>query len=193
MKTAGSFILILGALGFCLSATAQNPQSDVDLRQAAQDGDIKTVNELIRLSADVNARDKKGRTALLWAAPARDNPLMIHFLVANGADVNASDNKGETALMIAASQSNPGNVRALIELGARVNTVNKAGRTALMAAAFRANLPEIKLLLTNAADINLRDGKGMTAYDVAKKGSNNYRDELNKQRFDEALELLKIP
>jgi len=55
------------------------------------------------------------------AAPARDNPLMIHILVANGADVNAGDKQGDTALMIAASQSNAGNVNALIESGARVN------------------------------------------------------------------------
>ena len=193
MKTVRALILIPGVLGFCLSATAQNPQGDVELRKAAQDGDVKAVNELIRLEADVNGRDKKGRTPLLWAAPARDNPLMIHLLVANGADVNASDRDGETALMIAASQSNAGNVKALLELGAKVNAVNKAGRTALMAAAFRANLPEIKLLLANGADIKVKDKKGRTAYDVATKGSTNYRDELNQQRFAEALELLKIP
>jgi len=153
MKTIRPFTVILGVLIFCLNTTAQNPQGDVALRKAAQDGDVKAVNELIRLEADVNARDRKGRTPLLWAAPARDNPLMIHLLVANGADVNASDRDGETALMIAASQSNAGNVKALLELGAKVNAVNKAGRTALMAAAFRANLPEIKLLLANGADI----------------------------------------
>jgi len=39
----------------------------------------------------------------------------------------------------------------------------------------------------------VKDKKGRTAYDVATKGSTNYRDELNKQRFAEALELLKIP
>jgi ankyrin repeat protein len=193
MKTVRSFIAILGVLSFCLNASAQNPQGDVELRKAAQDGDVKAVNELIRLEADVNGRDKKGRTPLLWAAPARDNPLMIHILVANGADVNASDKDGDTALMIAASQSNAGNVKALLESGARVNAANKAGRTALMASAFRANLPEMKLLLANGADIKLRDKKGRTAYDVAKKGSTNYADELNKKRFAEALELLKIP
>jgi len=121
MKTVRSFIAILGVLGFCLNAIAQNPQGDVDLRKAAQDGDVKAVNDLVRLSADVNGRDKTGRTPLLWAAPARDNPLMIHILVANGADVNAGDKQGDTALMIAASQSNAGNVNALIESGARVN------------------------------------------------------------------------
>lgn len=193
MKTVRFFIVILVVLGFCPSVIAQNPQGDVDLRKAAQDGDVKAVNELIRLEANVNGRDKKGRTPLLWAAPARDNPLMIHILVANGAEVNASDKRGETALMIAASQSNAGNVKALLELGAQVNATNKAGRTALMAAAFRANLPEIKLLLAKGADIRLRDKKGMTAYDVATKGSKNYKDEVNKSRFAETLELLKIP
>gem|GEM_PF-6541057 len=66
MKTVRSFIAILGVLGFCLNAIAQNPQGDVDLRKAAQDGDVKAVNDLVRLSADVNGRDKTGRTPLLW-------------------------------------------------------------------------------------------------------------------------------
>jgi ankyrin repeat protein len=193
MKTMRSFILMLAVLGACLNATAQNALRDGELRKAAQDGDVEAVTELIRLGANVNGRDKKGRTPLLWAAPARDNPLMIHMLAENGADVNATDEDGETALMISASQSNAGNVKALLELGAKVNAVNKAGRTALMAAAFRANLPELQLLLAHGADLKLRDKKDRTAYDVAKKGSANYRDELNKTRFAQTLELLKIP
>jgi hypothetical protein len=43
MKTVRSFVAILGILGCCLNATAQNPQGDVDLRKAAQDGDVKAV------------------------------------------------------------------------------------------------------------------------------------------------------
>jgi ankyrin repeat protein len=169
----------------------QNPQGDVDLRKAAQDGDVKAVNDLIRLSADVNARDKKGRTALHWAAPARDNPLMIHILIANGADVNAVDNGGETALMIAASQSNQGIVEVLLEKGARVDAANKIGRTALMAAAYRANVEIIKILLANRADVKLKDRRGRTAFDLAKQGSRNYKDDVNRKRFAEALELLR--
>jgi ankyrin repeat protein len=172
-------------------ASAQHPYQDAALRRAAQEGLVREVNDLIRNSADVNARDKKGRTALHWAAPARDIPLMIHVLIANGADVNAVDNGGETALMIAASQSNPRIVEVLLEKGARVDAANKLGRTALMAAGYRANVEIIKILLTSGADIELKDKRGRSPFDLATQGSRNYKDDLNKKRFAEALEMLR--
>ena len=191
--------LLLIALITCpaLIVAGQNPdnasQTDAALRKAAQDGDIQAVEDLLAKGANVNAKDDKGRTALLWVAPARDNPEMAKLLLAKGADVNAKDNAGETALMIAASQSNPGILAALLDAGAEVNAQNNEGGTALMAAAFRANLDEIKILLAKDADIKLKDKKDRTAYDVAVAGSKNYQDETNKKRFAEALKLLELP
>ena len=186
------FLTILIACS-ALTVAGQDPQNDTALRKAAQDGDIQAVNDLLAKGANVNAKDDKGRTALLWVAPARDNPEMAKLLIAKGADCNAKDNDGETALMIAASQSNPGILTALIEAGAEVNAQNNAGGTALMAAAFRANLDEIKILLSKDADLKLKDKKDRTAYEVAKEGSKNYQDETNKKRFAEALKLLEVP
>lgn len=186
-------ILILIVLATTLVASAQKSSPDAALRQAAQDGQMTVVKDLIDKGADVNARDEAGRTALLWVAPARDNPEMAKFLITKGADVNAKDNAGETALMIAASQSNPGIVTALLEAGAEVDAQNKTGGTALMAAAFRANLEEIKILLNNNADRKVKDKKGRTAFDVATEGSKNYSDPVNRDRFAEALKLLEVP
>src|ERR1043165_5218683 len=106
-----ALILILGS---ALIAAGQNIPIDNALRQSAQDGDIAAVKAFIADGANVNSKDKTGKTALLWVAPARDNPEMVKLLVASGADANAADHRGETALMIAASQSNPGIMRALL-------------------------------------------------------------------------------
>lgn len=171
----------------------QAPDLNARLRQAAQDGDLATVKELLARGADVNAKDKDDQTAVLWVAPARDNPEMAKFLIAQGADVNAKDKHGNTALMIAASQSNPGIMTVLIEAGAAVNAQNNEGRTALMAAAFRANLDEIKILLAANPHPMLQDKKGRFAYDVASEGSKNYTDDENRKRFAEALKLLARP
>jgi uncharacterized protein len=184
------FILIVSS---SLTVTGQAAGDDAALRKAAQDGDMTAVKELLAKGANVNAKDDKGRTALLWVAPARDNPEMVKVLIAKGADVNAKDNDGETALMIAASQSNPGIMAELLDAGAEVDATNKAGGTALMAAAFRANTEEIKTLLAKGADRKLKDKKGRTAFDVAKEGSKNYSDGENAKRFAEALEYLEIP
>jgi ankyrin repeat protein len=193
MKPVRYLILTLIVFGSALIASAQNPSPDAALRKAAQDGEITVVKELLEKGANVNARDDSGRTALLWVAPARDNSEMVKLLVAKGAEVNAADNAGETALMIASSQSNPGIVTALLEAGAEVNAQNKVGGTALMAAAFRANIEEIKILLGNNADRKIKDKKGRTAFDVATEGSKNYKDDLNRERFAEALTLLEVP
>lgn len=186
-------ILILIAFASTAIAAGQAASPDAALRQAAQDGEMTTVKDLLGKGANLNARDDLGRTALLWIAPAKDNPEMAKFLISKGADVNAKDNQGETALMIAASQSNPGIVTALLEGGAEVDSQNKTGRTALMAAAFRANLEEIKILLNNNADRKIKDKKGRTAFDLATEGAKNYTDDQNRERFAEALKLLEVP
>jgi uncharacterized protein len=193
MKPGRYLCLILLIVSSALVAVGQDAQADAALRKAAQDGDLQTVQDLLAKGANVDGKDATGKTALLWVAPARDNPEMVKLLIAKGADVNAKDNDGQTALMIAASQSNPGILAALIEAGAEVNTQNNAGGTALMAAASRANLDEIKMLLAKDADRKLKDKKGRTAFDVATDGAKNYKDETNTKRFAEALKLLDLP
>ena len=184
-------IILIACSG--LIVAGQDPQADAALRKAAQDGDMQAVKDLLARGADVNAKDETGKTALLWVAPARDNPEMVKVLIAKGADVNAKDKEGETALMIAASQSNPGILTELLAAGAEINAQNNAGGTALMAAASRANVEEIRILLAKGADLKLTDKKERIAFDIAQDGSKNYQDEPNKKRFAEALKLLEVP
>ena len=192
MNPVRCLCLILLVVSSALVGAGQDSATDAAWRKAAQDGDLPAVKDLLSKGANVNGRDETGKTALLWVAPARDNPEMVKVLLAKGADVNAKDRDGETALMIAASQSNPGILAVLLAAGAEVNAQNKAGGTALMAAAFRANLDEIKILLAKDADLKLKDKKGRTAFDVAKDGARNYTDETNRKRFAETLKLLEV-
>jgi len=191
MKPFRYVTLILLIACSALIAGGQNPRGEAALRKAAQDGDMKAVNVLVAQGVNVNAKDDTGKTAILWVAPARDNPEMIRALIALGADVNVPDNDGETALMIAAGQSNPGIVEALFTAGVEIDATNNAGGTALMAAAFRANIEIVKTLLAKGADLKLKDKQGKTAYDVAKAGSANYRDAINRKRFAETMKLLR--
>jgi ankyrin repeat protein len=68
-----------------------------ELHKAAKEGNLKLVKELVSKGADVNAKDKYGRTPLHYAA--KEGHLdVVKFLVSKGADVNAKDEKGNTPL-----------------------------------------------------------------------------------------------
>ena len=66
----------------------------------------KTLIELskggLRTPVDVNANDKEGWTALMYAAGS-GNVECVKNLIAAGANVHAKNNNGRTALMIAAA------------------------------------------------------------------------------------------
>jgi ankyrin repeat protein len=54
------------------------------------------VTELLRNSASVFAKDKKGRTPLHYAAMSQRGEAVIDTLLAGGAPVTARDNEGLT-------------------------------------------------------------------------------------------------
>jgi uncharacterized membrane protein len=145
----------------------------------AIDQNPEKITTWIENGANVNARDKHGRTPLMIAAVGTQNPEVITILVKNGADVNARDEAGLTPLMFAArNNSNLEVITALIKNGADMNARDegisplvKSGMTPLMmAAAINQNPEVISFLIKNGADPKLRElsGLGLMAIDFAK-------------------------
>ena len=99
-----------------LIAYAQDLSSD--LHSAAKRGDITAVNALLAKGAEVNAKDKDGRTALMYAA-GNGHTETVETLLAKGAEVNAEDKGGRTALMYATWKGHTKIVRLLKQAGAR--------------------------------------------------------------------------
>jgi len=69
-------------------AARNNPNPDV-------------IERLVKLGADVNARDEEGErrgTALMLAAHFNTNPDVLERLLKLGADVSHKNNSGQTAL-----------------------------------------------------------------------------------------------
>jgi ankyrin repeat protein len=71
-----------------------------NVHRYAADGWLPTVQYLVELGADVNARDMNGETPLHNAAARGDNAV-IKYLVSKGADVMAVDRKGRTTVDMA--------------------------------------------------------------------------------------------
>ena len=153
---------------------------------AGSNEDPEVVSILLKAGGDVNAKDKYGKTALMYAA-RYSTPEVVSLLLTAGAEVNAKDKDGWTALRDAASSNTPEVVSILLKAGAKVNpnamfyvgfnknpevvsillkaggdvnAKDKYGDTALMWAAYFHNLGVVSLLLKAGADVNARSGLG---------------------------------
>ena len=87
------------------------------LADAAYDGDLPKLQELIANGADVNGSQADGTTALIWAT-YNSFPEMAEALIAAGADVNAANNFGVTPLLQASRTGDAAMIRVLLDNGA---------------------------------------------------------------------------
>jgi ankyrin repeat protein len=136
-------------------AAAPVRASGPPLIDAIRHGDVAAAERLIA-TADVNAREADGTTALHWAARANAIELVGRLLRA-GADPGAVNRYGMTPLQLAVVTGNPRLVGALIEAGADVNAALPEGETVLMTAARTGDQATLELLLDNGAAIGARE------------------------------------
>ncbi len=164
-RLVGMLLCIPLLLGGCSIVTRSNEPPP--LIKAVSKGDTPTTRALLAKGADVQARDAKGRTALMYAAENGD-PTTVQALLTNGADVNARDWQSWTALIYAAENGDLSTVQTLLANKAHENAKSEgSGWTALMSAASRGHLPVTQVLLANGAEANARDKDDRTALIMA--------------------------
>jgi ankyrin repeat protein len=153
---------------FLLLATAaplpaqQANQRERELIQAAERGELVVVRKLISEGARINARDQRGRTALL-AATQRNEVAVARFLIREGADVNAKDFIQDTPFLYAAAEGRVEILKMALAAGADVNDINRQGGTALIPSAHHGHVEAVKLLLATAIDKDHVNNLGFTA------------------------------
>ena len=144
------------------------------LHMAAQEGHTEIVKALLAAGAEVNAKDKDGRTArnagaevtakedqgawtaLHWAVQGGHTET-VKALLADGAAVNAKyDLLGWRALDLAAQSGYTEIVKALLASGAAVNAKDDGGWTALHLAALTGHPETVKALLAGGAAGNAK-------------------------------------
>ena len=141
---------------------ATEPDGTTKLHRATYQDDFDAVVKLIRIGADVNARNDYGVTPLSLAC-SNGNAQIIETLLKAGADPNATVRSGETPLMLAARTGNVEAVRLLLTYRAAVNA-NETwnGQTALMWAAEAGHAQVVQVLIDANAQVEARSKSGLT-------------------------------
>src|SRR4051794_2006632 len=129
----------------------KTPSASDRYYQAIRNDDLAALKSLA-LSADINARDQRGATPLMYAA-AFGNAAQVKLLLKAGAEVNARNTFNASALIWAGGD--PVKSTMLIESGADVNVKTQQGRTPLLMAAKRqGNADLVRLLVAKGADVH---------------------------------------
>ena len=125
LSTAVAGVLLMG----CGQSKPPVKAPDISIWDAAKNGNIVAVKQLLADGADVNARDSNGRAPLHHAVKSQKRET-VEFLIAHGADVNGGYTR---PLHIAVRPRGPGSVGAtsiielLINAGADVNAMTTSG------------------------------------------------------------------
>lgn len=159
------FLLFFGLIFFTQPLPAFPQESAIDakdetgvtlLMQAAQDGNVKEIEDLLAKRASLEIKNQYGWTALMYAVASQDS-AKVKILLENSTDVDLTDNRGFTPLMLAALGDKTDIVELLLWKGANVNATNKNGFTALSYAKGKGNTRIAKLLEKSGGTGNVID------------------------------------
>jgi hypothetical protein len=134
---------------------------------AARNGDLASMQVLLKHGANAHAVDSSGMNALHYAvsstAPEAKKVKTVRFLIRQGVDVAAIDDRKNTVLHTAArSGANRETLAALLSPRLDINARNAYGMTALHEAASDKNFAGAAFLLERGADVNAQDKWGQT-------------------------------
>lgn len=118
---------------------------------------------LERIDTGLEAKDKMGNTAFLWACRLGHTTCM-DVLMKAGCNTAATTNNGGTALIVAALLDRAASAHSLLALdGIDIEAKDKDGDTAFLAACNSGSIGTIEALLQVGCDTDVRNHTGVTA------------------------------
>jgi ankyrin repeat protein len=136
------------------------------LHLASRNGHVKAVSKLMRLGADVNARNNYGLTPLHLASDSGQVDI-ARGLIVFGADLNARNNYGLTPLHLASDAGQVDTARVLMDHGVDVNARNNYGLTPLHLASNSGQVDIARMLIERCADASAQNKHGQTPLHLA--------------------------
>jgi len=137
------------------------PQLNEMMLDAAMNGHVEMVQVLLKLHADIEARNEKHNTPLMLAA-FFGRRRVVEYLLVHGANLEAKGELGFTPLTFASQEGHNDVVECLIKHGANVQAQSNVGSTPLGIAALRNNKDTVLILLGHNAELNARTCLGNT-------------------------------
>ncbi|QIK37569.1 ankyrin repeat domain-containing protein [Caldichromatium japonicum] len=168
-----TLLLLLALLAACGPADQGEGVADGNspLIEAAEQGDLAAVEQLLARHVNPDPRTECGWTPLMKAA-LNGHVAIVERLLQAGARVDAEDIGGYTALMVAAQNNHAAIVELLLKRGAQINRQERTkGWTAMIWAAKQGHTSTVKILLQYGADPRIRDLEGKSAADWAQAES----------------------
>jgi outer membrane protein assembly factor BamB len=151
-------LILLTSPGRCDLNNQSNTQTAMELEKqanslhkAAAAGDIEQVKKLVSEGANIDAKDKQGRTPLHNAA-ANGRMEVAELLIEKGADINAQHNSGGTPLHLAVNRGHKEMIELLITKGADINIKNSGGNAPIYNAMQRGYTEIVELLRAHGAE-----------------------------------------
>jgi len=133
------------------------------LMDAAQKGDINTVERLLKHGADIQVKDNDGNTACMLAALS-GNDAIAQLLMEHGANINGRNVAGDNVMHMAARLDNPALISQLRNLGANIKEKNARKFTPLSVAVKHKKENSVEALLNAGAEVDVaRDSTKTTA------------------------------
>lgn len=129
--------------------------------EAAQQGDVATINRLLIAGTPVDARDEQNRTGLL-AAVEHNRLEAFKVLLDDGANVNAQALNKDTPWLLAGALGRADMLRLMIPKNPDLTVRNRFGGNALIPACERAHIDAIKVLLGTNIDVDHINNLGWT-------------------------------
>ena len=145
-----------------------NTEHSTPLHMASYWGGFKVAQLLLDYGADINVRDKNGRTSLHGAVDDLDDDdddhyfNAIQFLLKHGASVVAQDHDHMTPLHVASQYHGTRVVRLLLEHSANVDALDNQSATPLHFASRGGRVGVARVLIEHGADVHALDGSHST-------------------------------
>ena len=139
---------------------------------------LKKVKYLIRLGANVNARNDG--YSMIELAVLQKNAEMVRVLADNGAKLDIKCNSDEMLVEMAVRKREVEIVRVLAENGANLDVRDKSDYPVLQLAIWGSDVEMVRVLVENGADIMAKNRDG-----------NNMIDEANRIKNDAIIGILK--